>query len=382
VEVPWSDPFILASIAATILIVAFARTVSIYPVVGVFNFFSTPQSRVPRSWQHLLSWGSLRGALAVTMVLLIPETLTIPNWTLESATPREFILALTVGCIFATLFIKATTMQNFMRKLKLDELTDIEKVEHVEATALIHHEVAERLAQYASRGYINKDIASKLLTDHSTEYEKAAQTVSLLSSAEKNDLAFRVLRMYAIGIERKHLKELYHYNEVNEEVYRRISGKLTLQFEAIERGELEPNMSLHTDSKDVFEKVAAWIKRTFSPLSKEELLRNEYMYYRAQTIISRKVLKTLTVIDSESAHTIFTKDAFTHVVELYEKFRRQSEDKMNSTYASNPTICNDVAYQLALSGVNKIEETLLEEISEQGFITPKLSLALHEEFRK
>ena len=83
---------------------------------------------MPRAWQHLLSWGSLRGALAVTMVLLIPDDLTFTGWNL-TLSPKEFLLSLTVGCIFATLFIKATTIQTFMRKLKLDELTDIEKVE-------------------------------------------------------------------------------------------------------------------------------------------------------------------------------------------------------------------------------------------------------------
>lgn len=382
VEIPWNDPVILIAICCTILIVAFARAVSIYPVVGVFNFFSKKEERVPRSYQHLLSWGSLRGALAVTMVLMIPDTLTIPNWTLESATPREFILALTVGCIFATLFIKATTIQNMMRKLRLDELTEIEKIERVEATALIHHEVAERLKQYASRGYISESIAAQLLKDHSKEYEKASLNLSELSSQAKDNLSLRALRMYAIGIEKKYLKELFIYNEVNERVYRRINGKLTLQLEAIEHGELEPNMSMHTDGKDIFEMFAAWIKHMVRPLTEKEKTQDDYMYYRAQTIISRKVLKTLSSIELESAKSIFTSDALAHVTELYEKFKDQSQKKMNSTYEAHTDICSELAYKLALSGVNKIEETILEEIYEQEFVTPKLFLSMQEEFKK
>jgi len=382
VEVPWNDPVILTAICFTILIVAFARSVSIYPVVGAFNFFSSKEKRVPRSYQHLLSWGSLRGALAVTMVLLIPDTLSIPNWALSSVTPREFILALTVGCIFATLFIKATTIQSMMRKLRLDDLTEVEKIEHVEATALIHHEVAERLKQYASRGYINESIAAELLKDHASGYEKASQNVSALSGATKDDLSLRVLRMFAIGIEKKYLKELYIYNEINERVYRRINGKLTLQLEAIEEGELEPNMSIHTDGKDIFEMFAAAIKAFIKPLTQKEKIQDEYMYYRAQTIISRKVLKTLNATEEESAKNIFTSGAFTHVNSLYEKFKDQSEKKMNATYDAHTDICSEVAYRLALSGVTKIEETVLEEIYEQEFITPKLYLAMQEEFKK
>lgn len=382
VSVPFNDPIILMTVTLTILIVAFARAVSIYPIAGAFNFFAKKEDRVPRSWQHLLSWGSLRGALAVTMVLLIPEDLYIPNWALTSVTPREFILSLTVGCIFATLFIKATTIQSFMRKLRLDALTDVEKIEHVEASALIHHEVSERIKQYTSRGYISQEIADKLLVEHSTEFTKATNNVSAFPGEAKNDLAIRVLRMYAIGIEKKHLKELYIYNEVNERVFRRINGKLTLQLEAIDRGELEPDMSMHTDGKDIFEMFVAWIKGIVRPLTAQEKIQDEYMYYRAQTIISRKVLKALQAIDVEYAKTIFTIEAFTHVMNLYEKFKTQSEKKMTTTYEANDAICSELAYRLALSGVNKIEETVLEDIYEQEFITPKLFLTMQEELKK
>ncbi len=382
VSVPFNDPIILITVLCTILIVAFARTVSIYPVVGLFNFVASKDARVPRSWQHLLSWGSLRGALAVTMVLLIPETLTIEGWALESVTPREFILALTVGCIFATLFIKATTIQSMMRKLKLDELTDTEKVEHVEATALINHEVTNRLSQYKERGYITQDIATNLLNSHTLAYESACASLSELSTTVKDNLTLRVLRMFAIGIEKKYLKELYVYDEVSEAVYRRIHGKLTLQLEAIENGELEPNMSIHTDGKDIFERMVTWIKSWYRTPNQRETIEDEYMYYRAQTIIARKVLKTLGSIEHDSASNIFTHEALTHVIDLYTTFKDQSEKKMNTTEDTNKAICEVLTQTLAQCGVQRIKENTLMEIYEQEFITPKLYLVLVEELKK
>jgi CPA1 family monovalent cation:H+ antiporter len=379
VSIPFNDPIILITVICTIFIVAFARTVSVYPVVGIFNFFSSKEQNIPRSWQHLLSWGSLRGALAITMVLLIPESLSIPHWTLTSVSPREFILALTVGCIFATLFIKATTIQALMRRLKLDLLTDIEKIEHIEATALIHHEVTERVKQYASRGYITEDVAQKLIADHVGAYDTARGSISELGKQATGNLTARVLRMFAIGIEKKHLKELYTYNEVNERVYRRINGKLTLQLESIERGKLDPDMSIHTDSKDVFEKVAYWIQDLVKPLTSREKIEDELMYYRAQAIISRKVLKTISSISKEHASDIFTEAALSHVTDLYSTFKEQSGQKMFKTLSANTEICEPLLRSLALCGVHKIEENVLEEIYEQEFVTPKLYLTLKDE---
>lgn len=377
VNVPKLEPLMLGVVGITILIVAAARAVSIYPIVGVFNFFSTADKKIPTSWQHLLSWGSLRGALAVTMVLLIPDELTFPGWNLAT-TPKEFLLAVTVGCIFATLFIKATTIQTFMRRLKLDALSDIEKVEAQEARALIHHEVQERIRRYEERGYIQTNVATTLCAEHQTKYDAAC---SALATADTKGLALRVLRMYAIGIEKRHLKELYHHSEVNEPVFKRLMGKLQLQLEAIEVGNLAPDMSMHTDGKDIFEYMATKIRTWFGPQTETARIENLFMYYRAQSIISRKVVKELEAIDKSSAEHIFSADALTHVLELYSTFRLQSEKKMNDLLTNHTAICNALAERLAEFGVHKIEEETLHELYERQLITPKLYITLKEEMQ-
>jgi monovalent cation:H+ antiporter, CPA1 family len=375
VNVPTMEPAMIGVVVITILLVAIARAISIYPVVGIFNLFSSDTAKVPMSWQHLLSWGSLRGALAVTMVLLIPDELSFAGWDL-SISPKEFLLSLTVGCIFATLFIKATTIQTFMRRLKLDELTDIEKVEAQEARALIHHEVKERIRLYEQRGYINPELANELCNTHEKKYVQAYK--GLESEAAKG-LSLRVLRMFAIGIETKHLKELYHHNEVNEPIYRRLTGKLQLQLEAIENGNLAPNMSIHTDGKDIFEVLAKGLRNFVKPDTEEMKVDNQYMYYRAQTIISRKVLKELKALDKSSAEHIFNAEALTNVLELYTNFKTQSEKKMNDVALAHPERHKKLAHELATFGVHKIEENALTELYERQLITPKLYITLKEE---
>jgi CPA1 family monovalent cation:H+ antiporter len=374
VNIPTLDLTMIGVVVLTIFVVAIARAISIYPLVGLFNQ-CTERSKIPTAWQHLLSWGSLRGALAVTMVLLIPDTLQFPNWNLPIP-PKELLLSLTVGCIFATLFIKATTIQSFMRRLKLDALTDVEKVESQEARALIHHEVQDGIRRYEQRGYIDSTVATKLYGVHQEKYDAAC---ARLATDDTKALSLRVLRMYAIGIEKKHLKELYHHHEVSEAVFKRLTGKLQLQLEAIEKGNLAPDMSMHTDGKDIFEILAAKIRPLFGKQTEEERVDNLYMYYRAQTIISRKVLKELEAIDRGSAEHIFSKEALQHVLELYTTFRSQSQKKMQGLADLYPERYRQLSHQLALSGVHKIEEGVLHELYERQLITPKLHVTLQEE---
>lgn len=376
--VPITSTTMLIITFTTVLVVAFSRALSIYPVVELFNRVVPTDLRVPVSWQHLLSWGSLRGALAVTMVLLVPDTFALSGWSLD-VTPKEFLLALTIGCIFATLFIKAPSIKYFMRKLKLDTLTTVEEVEYQEARALLSHEITARMKRYVERGYVSRDTADRIITDYAKGYEDACAELRSKTDMEKSQLARRVLRMFAIGTERHHLKRLYHHHEVSERVYRKLTGKLRLQFEAIEHGNLESNMSMYTDGKDVFEWMANAIHRIIRPTTVEEHIKDQYMYYRAQTILARKVLKELRSIEPNSAENIFTSDALDHVTSLYTNFVTQSSEKMRLVSVSHPQICNALGDALATCGVAKIREDLLREMFERELITPKLYITLNDE---
>lgn len=379
ISIPHLEWSMVTIIFLTILVVAIARAASIYPVVMFFNAFSAPHHHIPTSWQHLLSWGSLRGALAVTMVLLIPDTLSFSNWPLAIA-PKEFLLSLTIGCVAATLFIKATTIRSFIRHFKLDSLTAVEEIEYQEARALIHHQVTDQLIKYERRGYIDSAIADNLQKEHSAAFKKACNQITILSSERREDLAFRVLRMYAIGIERRHLKMLYDHQEVTESVFRRIQGKLQLQLEAIENGNLSPDVTIHVDSRDVFERCFRLLKIALGGNDDKYTFAERYMYYRAQSIISRKVIKELTVLEQVSK-TIFTPEAVRHVHELYTSFRQNSEQKLKNLSAEDNRQTELLAESLANHGVHTIEEGVLEDIYRKELITPKLYITLKEELR-
>ncbi len=375
ITLPKLDVAILVIIPIVIAIVAIARVISIYPTVSLFNWFSSSEQSIPMSWQHLLSWGSLRGALAVTMVLLVPDTLMFENWSL-SISPKELLLTLTVGCIFATLFIKATTIEKIVAKLKLDKLTSLEEIEELEARALMSHEVTERITQYEKRGYINPTTAGYIRTEHDQAYDSACEHLSTITIS---DLGQRVIRMFAIGIERCYLKDLYDHGEVNEVVFKRLSGKLQLQFESIEQGDLAPDMSLHTDGKDIFEVGAAKLKKYFVSETDEQKTRNLYMYYRAQSILSRKVVKELSAINRDEAEHIFSAQALTDTIELYTKYREQSATKLYGLEANNTEIIQSLSHELANMGVKSIKEKVLKELFERELITPKLYIKLSEE---
>lgn len=374
-KLPFSAGEFVVPVLITIAVVAIGRAISIYPIVGLINWLKL-EAPIPLSWQHLLAWGSLRGALAITMVLLIPPEFTVSGWQYAFSVP-EFLLALTIGCIFATLFIKATTIGWIMEKLRISDFTDIEKLEHTEAEALVYLQVLLRLRQFKDKGYIDDHSYNRL----SAEYEKRFAASKLdskvyIKSDQTGKLADRVLRLYAIGIERLHLKELYGYNEIDEQVFKRIAGKLTIQQECADRGEMTIDASRFNDKKDVFELMVRGLKRVFYPQSLKVTPEMQYRYYRAQSIIARKVLKEFNELENLRINDVFDQAAFSRTKKLYETFHNNSTSKMNEVSRANQEIIPLLSDELAHQGIVKVEENVLGELREKQMITPKVYISL------
>ncbi len=376
-QTSFNTPTIFYAVLIGVVVVAVARAISIYPVVFIYNKLVDTSKSIPTSWQHLLAWGSLRGALAVTMVLLIPDDFMVTGWSLATS-PKEFLLALTVGCIGATLFIKATTIKPFIRHFKLDALTKLEEVEYKEARALIHDEVSKRVNAFKDRQYIDEETAKRLLTDHEAALTRACEQINTLSDDSQEQLSLRTLRVFAIGIEKRELKVLYRHNEINEIVFRRISGKLQLQLEAIEAGNMAPDTALHTDSRDVFERLATAVRAIVQPNKKTFGFDERYMYYRAQKIISQKVVKEFTSLQ-DTASSVFSDHELHDAIALYTTFKQNSAAKLAALSAERPKEAAILSFILAEHSVHKIEDTLLKELYEKELITQKLFITLKDE---
>lgn len=379
VKLPASTPQLILPILLTIFIVAFARALSIYPVVGLFNRLAGPLQKVPLAWQHTLAWGSLRGALAVTMVLLIPDDLTFPGWT-HSFSPKELVLTLTVGCIFATLFIKATTMSALMKRLKLDRLTSLEEINRREILIYIHSLTIKRLGELLHKGYTSEAMHDRLKQEQQTRLKTVL--AELEERTKDPEMLRRVIHLHAIGIERKYLWELFKNNEITEWVAKMINSKLEYQSRAIERGDYTPEKYRHGNEIDVFERLVLFVKQDILRQKVGQTTESKYLYYRALSIIARKVSKELPVLEScfegdNSAAKSIIEDTIANYID-YRSGSTKKLEELRQTQAEEVAIIEN---RLARLAVYKNESGLLHNLREREMVTPKVAIALEERFQ-
>lgn len=374
VSLPVSSPQLFVPIGIVIVVVAIARALSVYPVIASWNtLVRNARRRIPTTWQHLLAWGSLRGALAVTMALLVPSDLVVAGWQ-HTISIQGTILAFTTGCIFITLFIKATTIGALMQKLGITDLTGIEKAQYHESRALVYARVVERLERFAHKGYIAKETHDALRT----YYDQRRIDTTQDACTDTARVAAPVLRIWLLGAERRAAKELFMFGELSEHGYKRILSKLAVRTEDAQHG--DNSSQLHIPHyMDVFERFAESMRRLFGRKSMYEKPEECYMYYRALVIIAHKVKKEIARIKTEQADGMFSAHVVQETEAIYDRFSIDAGEKMRSIAHANSAAVAALSERLARFGVLKVEERILEELIEHGMITHKVYSTLHAE---
>lgn len=367
----------LLPIAVIIAVVVVARVISVYLSVSIVNLLKL-EDRIPQTWQQLLSWGSLRGALAIVMVLLIPDDMTLPDWTFPFSI-KDFVAALTIGCIYFTLLFKATTIGYIIRKLKIDALSRHEELSYYKTKALIYQDMLAQLADLEA----NKQISPEQYQTLSVYYRALHdQHVSDSKRVFKDSthVIEGMLRLYALGLEKAELKEIFRRREINEAIYKQILNMLEIQIARVEQDKRQLT--------SINERFANWFYISFVNYFRKLLFlkpkspkpEEVYLYYRTQYKLILKVIDDLEKLEHSRLYEIFNdKQALLNVLTVFKELKIRTEERMREEIKINQFLLDRLNQQLAKSLLSETQSQALNELYGSEIITTKLYISLKKE---
>ncbi len=200
-----------------ILAVLAARILVVYGLSWLTNRWL--KEPVPWRWQHVLTWGGLRGAISLALALSLPAALA----------DRELLRVMAFGVVLFTLLAQATTMRPLIRWLRIitrNEAQDEYEMRHVRLIAMRMAE--KRLDDLHHDGLLSTSAWEKLkprLTEQVTTLAEAERQVMRdkpALEAEELDTVRREL----LRTQRAALLDLRRDSVISEDVFEKLEAEI------------------------------------------------------------------------------------------------------------------------------------------------------------
>ncbi len=370
---------VIVPIGIAIVSVAIARVLAVYSTIIPFNMkFGKTKQRIPSSWAYLLSWGSLRGALAIVMVLMIPEDLTVANWPFGMSI-RDFILIITIACIYFTLFIKATTIPKIITKFKLDKFTELDEARYLEGKAYYHAVTIMEVNKSLGKKTLGYKTWNNIKLNAKKKYDSSIEKLDKITKSDSSISEDTLLHRYAIGIERRALEKLYISEEISEYVYKRIKNKLYAQEDSIEEGQKSTSFT-NLKVVDAVDTIITFLRKIFFLKEYQITKYDKLMYYRALAHISQAVLEELKDF-ADAVYENSNKEEVTVLQKIYEEYRKQSIDKMGKLLDNNKDLMNKYD-ELLIKKIKRIQKDAIDKMMHNEMLNQRTYLKILNELKK
>jgi len=262
-------------LAAVVVVAALAaRGAVLFGLLPVLSAAGLAQ-KVSHSYKAVMLWGGLRGAVSLTLVLVVSENDRVPDRV------QAFVAALATCFVFFTLFVNGTTLRHLIRLLGLDKLTPVERAMRNRALALSLGGVQEKAAELARHYEIEKAAADALIT----HYAERLSHIDLEREAERPlSAADRATIGLVILVNREEELYFHHFKEgiSSRHVAELLTGRTARMLDAVKtqgrdgyRAAEEPFMAFTG-----WMRLASWLHRRFGitkPLARRLSMRFEVL---------------------------------------------------------------------------------------------------------
>jgi monovalent cation:H+ antiporter, CPA1 family len=141
-----------------IAVVVFARVLSTYPLISLFNLRSKKSERISWNWQHVINWGGLHGSIPIALALGLPEIQYRPE-----------LLAMVFGVVLFSLVGQGLTIEPLIKRLKVAVVAEGEiAYEKLMTRKMVSKEALDTVKEMHER----KEIPTKLYKELEEKYAK------------------------------------------------------------------------------------------------------------------------------------------------------------------------------------------------------------------
>lgn len=353
------------AVAAALL----GRAVAIFVLIPLMNRWL--RESISRAYQGIMWWGGLRGALAVAMVLSIPEDVGF----------RPLLLNLTFGVVVFTLLVAAPTMRPLIQLLGLTRYTLEEAFQKQAGLLLTGRATAAKLADLQRHEMVSGRVARAVGERQATQWESVRHNVDALRQAGFGEEAeIRTLRGHCLLVEARLFSSLFVEGGIDEPALKDLRHGVQQDLDALKWGiPGRRGWTVNTGTG------VAWLADRIAPLRRKaeqrraERLARSYEEKRARFLAAEVVLEELRDI-GESAG--FSAAAVHAVSASYQGRMDRSRRELELFGDQFPEYAEKAQTIVARRFALRAEVGAFAELHEAGVVSDRAAQEVTEEVRR
>jgi len=366
-QVLWNSLDLLPWIILAMLI---SRAVVVY---GMLPWVGQWQGGKPlkTAYQTVMFWGGLRGAIAIALVLSLPD---LPY--------ADTLVALVMGAVLFTLLVQGLTIDPLVKWLKLDQPNLIDRIVKLERDLETTRHALSRIQQLRSGGLFSSRIAHHLIQQCNVGMQGAKKAIQHLRKQELGVIEeTALLYLRTLSEEKVFYTRLFAEGHLSEGALRELNLVLTLQIEAIRfHGSME-HIQSHRLHRLMEQKAYNLFDRfqLFSPLIEyfrmTRLIRNyeEIWGHHQGSGHVLRYLKEIEQLEEIPAQVI------SHVRDHYLRWHNLSHRHLDQVSEQFPEFASSMQERLGKRLLLLAEEAAIHADEERGLLPMGRSEALVEE---
>ncbi len=215
----WASSTLLGLVILAMLVSRAAVVFGIVPFVK-----KLPEAEeVSREYQAVMYWGGLRGAIALAIVLSLPQF----------GFNDDFV-AVTMGAVLFTLLVQALSIERLVKTLGLNVPPLADRFAHAEGALRARQKALRQLPILLSGGLFSGPIAGRLTQQCEATLMEAKKELEALRTAELDDRSeYQLLLLRALGEEKSVYIEMFNKGQISERSFRYVLATVSLQADSV-----------------------------------------------------------------------------------------------------------------------------------------------------
>ncbi len=355
--------FLIAMLLA-IPIVYLARGVSIAVAVPLVNATGTIEP-ISRSYQLVMYWGGLRGALALALALSLPHDFA---W-------RDLILVSAMGVVMATLLVNALTIGGLLRILGLDRLSPAELFARFESLKMLKRETRNRIAKFAEERAIAPNIVQRVQTEYLSgesrlEAEREAGMAGEGELSESDRIG--VVAVQALTAEKRHYWKEFYEGNLTEQAYKQLIQDVDYQTDRVKvSGELSTDFEEASTRESPLDRLLYKLGIFSKYLQRRKVSRiaNHFEENCAEASAARSVVALLDRFLKEGS---IDEDAYEPIRRYYQNRHDKAQRELTAMATDYPDYVDRTQEFLLARSCLHSEEASLDMLRELGLVPDKV----------